>query len=31
VIIGPPISAAGRNPRDINAEAQAWIEANSRR
>jgi 1-acyl-sn-glycerol-3-phosphate acyltransferase len=31
VIIGPPILAAGRNPRDINAEAQAWIEANSRR
>lgn len=30
VIIGPPIVAAGRNPRDINAEAQAWIEANSR-
>ena len=31
VIIGEPIVAAGRNPRDINAEAQAWIEAHSRR
>jgi 1-acyl-sn-glycerol-3-phosphate acyltransferase len=31
VIVGPPIAAAGRNPRDINAEAQAWIEAHSRR
>jgi 1-acyl-sn-glycerol-3-phosphate acyltransferase len=31
VVIGPPIAAAGRNPRDINAEAQAWIEAHSRR
>jgi 1-acyl-sn-glycerol-3-phosphate acyltransferase len=29
VIIGPPIEAAGRNPRDVNAEAQAWIEAHS--
>jgi 1-acyl-sn-glycerol-3-phosphate acyltransferase len=26
VIIGPPIEAAGRDPREINAEAQAWIE-----
>lgn len=25
--IGPPIAAAGRDPADINAEAQAWIEA----
>jgi len=30
VVIGPPIAAAGRNPRDITAEAQAWIEAHSR-
>jgi 1-acyl-sn-glycerol-3-phosphate acyltransferase len=29
VIIGAPISAAGRNPRDVNAEAQSWIEAHS--
>ena len=29
VVIGPPILASGRNPRDVNAEAQAWIEANS--
>jgi 1-acyl-sn-glycerol-3-phosphate acyltransferase len=29
VIIGPPITAAGRNPREVNAEAQAWIEAHS--
>ncbi len=29
VVIGPPILAAGRNPRDVNAEAQAWIEAHS--
>ena len=26
VVIGPPIQAAGRDPRDINAEAQEWIE-----
>jgi 1-acyl-sn-glycerol-3-phosphate acyltransferase len=30
VVIGPPISAVGRDPRDVNAEAQAWIEAHSR-
>jgi 1-acyl-sn-glycerol-3-phosphate acyltransferase len=30
VVIGAPIAATGRNPRDINAEAQAWIEAHSR-
>ena len=29
VVIGPPISAAGRDPREINAEAQAWIERHS--
>ncbi len=26
VVIGPPIETAGREPRDINDEAQAWIE-----
>lgn len=31
VRIGPPILAAGRDPRAINAEAQTWIEANSTR
>jgi 1-acyl-sn-glycerol-3-phosphate acyltransferase len=30
VVIGPPIVAAGRDPRDVNAEAQEWIEAHSR-
>jgi 1-acyl-sn-glycerol-3-phosphate acyltransferase len=30
VVIGPPIKAEGRDPRDVNAEAQAWIEAHSR-
>jgi 1-acyl-sn-glycerol-3-phosphate acyltransferase len=29
VVIGPPIDATGRNPREVNAEAQAWIEAHS--
>ncbi len=29
VRIGKPIIATGRDPREINAEAQAWIEANS--
>ena len=29
VVIGPPISASGRNPREVNGEAQAWIEAHS--
>jgi 1-acyl-sn-glycerol-3-phosphate acyltransferase len=29
VVIGPPIATAGRSPRDINEEAQGWIEANS--
>jgi 1-acyl-sn-glycerol-3-phosphate acyltransferase len=28
VRIGTPIVAAGRDPRAVNAEAQAWIEAN---
>ena len=27
VIVGPPIDAAGREPREINEEAQAWIES----
>lgn len=31
VIVGPPIEAAGRDPRAINEEAQAWIEATVRR
>lgn len=31
VVIGPPIQAHGRDPRAINAEAQAWLEAHSRR
>ncbi len=31
VVIGPPIAAAGRAPREVNEEAQAWIEAHSRR
>jgi hypothetical protein len=26
VVIGPPIEAAGRDPRELNAEVQAWIE-----
>jgi 1-acyl-sn-glycerol-3-phosphate acyltransferase len=30
VVIGAPIAAAGRHPRELNATAQAWIEANSR-
>ena len=31
VVIGPPIATAGREPREVNEEAQAWIEAHSRR
>jgi len=27
VAIGPPIAATGRDPRDVNADAQRWIEA----
>jgi 1-acyl-sn-glycerol-3-phosphate acyltransferase len=30
VVFGPPIRAAGRDPREVNAEAQAWIEQHSR-
>lgn len=26
MVIGPPIEAAGRSPRDVNREAEAWIE-----
>ncbi len=31
VSIGPPIEAAGRDPREINAEAQQWIEQEIKR
>jgi hypothetical protein len=27
VAIGPPIDAAGRDPRDLNEEVRSWIEA----
>ena len=27
VVIGPPIPSAGRSPRDVNQDAQSWIEA----
>lgn len=30
VVIGPPIVASGRDAREVNAEAQSWIEAHSR-
>jgi 1-acyl-sn-glycerol-3-phosphate acyltransferase len=30
VIIGPPFDAAGRDPRELNEEIQAWVEANSK-
>jgi len=30
VVVGPPIESAGRDPREVNAEAQRWIEAHSR-
>jgi 1-acyl-sn-glycerol-3-phosphate acyltransferase len=30
VTIGPPIETAGRDPREINEQAQAWIEAHAR-
>lgn len=29
VVIGAPIPAAGRDPRELNAQVQAWVEANS--
>jgi 1-acyl-sn-glycerol-3-phosphate acyltransferase len=31
VIVGPPIEAGGRDPREINDEAQAWIESTLQR
>jgi len=31
VVIGEPIVCAGRDPREINEQAQAWIEAEVRR
>ena len=30
VVIGPPIEAAGRDPRELNAEVQGWIEGTMR-
>ena len=30
VCIGPPIDATGRDPRQLNAEVQGWIEATMR-
>lgn len=30
VIIGPPVDPAGRDPREVNEEVQAWIEAHSK-
>jgi 1-acyl-sn-glycerol-3-phosphate acyltransferase len=30
VVIGPPIESAGRDPRQLNAEVQAWIEGTMR-
>lgn len=30
VVIGPPIEATGRDPRELNAEVQAWIEGTMR-
>ena len=30
VVIGPPIETAGRDPRELNAEVQAWIEGTMR-
>jgi 1-acyl-sn-glycerol-3-phosphate acyltransferase len=30
VVIGPPIRATGRDPRDLNAEVQGWIEGKMR-
>ena len=31
VVIGPPIDAAGRDPREVNDEVQAWVEATIKR
>jgi 1-acyl-sn-glycerol-3-phosphate acyltransferase len=30
VIIGPPVEAAGRDPREVNEEVQQWIETHSK-
>ena len=30
VVIGPPIETLGRDPRELNAEAQSWIEGKMR-
>jgi 1-acyl-sn-glycerol-3-phosphate acyltransferase len=30
VVIGPPVESAGRDPRELNAEVQEWIEATMR-
>jgi hypothetical protein len=30
VVIGPAIEAAGRDPRELNAEVQDWIESRMR-
>ena len=30
VVIGPPVEAAGRDPRVLNSEVQAWIEGTMR-
>ena len=30
VVIGPPIESTGRDPRELNAEVQAWIEGTMR-
>jgi 1-acyl-sn-glycerol-3-phosphate acyltransferase len=30
VVIGPPIRSLGRDPRELNAEAQAWVEGKMR-
>jgi 1-acyl-sn-glycerol-3-phosphate acyltransferase len=30
VVIGPPIASAGRDPRELNREVEAWIEGTMR-
>jgi len=30
IVIGPPIETAGRDPRELNAEVQNWIEGTMR-
>ena len=27
MVIGPPIEAAGRSPRDVNRDVESWIES----